>query len=106
MSKQIPHGDADRYCPLWRKPMSKVCHTCPWWICVSGANPQTGERIDRWECAIAMMPILQVETAKEVRQGAAATESFRNEVVRRADGVRPAPSLAVGGPSVGLIGQE
>ena len=89
MNKQIPRGDEDRFCPLWRKAMSKVCHTCPWWVCVSGQNPQTGQRIDRWECAIAMMPILQVETAQQVRQGAAATESFRNEVVKRADGVRP-----------------
>lgn len=88
--------------------MSKVCHTCPWWICVSGANPQTGERVDRWECAIAMMPLLQVETAKEVRQGAAATESFRNEVVKRADGVRPAVGhdVAIKQDRVALIGRS
>jgi hypothetical protein len=33
-------------------------------------------------CAISAMPMLQIEVAKEARQGAAATESFRNEMVR------------------------
>jgi hypothetical protein len=46
-----------------------------------GVNPNTGKEIDEWICAITAMPMLQIEVAKEVRQGAAATESFRNEVV-------------------------
>lgn len=46
-----------------------------------GTNPNTGKEIDEWICAVAAMPMLQIEVAKEVRQGAAATESFRNEVV-------------------------
>jgi hypothetical protein len=47
-------------------------------------NPNTGEEIDRWDCAISFLPILLIEAAKEARQGAAATESFRNEMVRLA----------------------
>lgn len=54
-----------------------------------GKNPNTGQDADRWDCAIALMPMLQIETAQQARHGAAATESFRNEVVKRADGVRP-----------------
>jgi hypothetical protein len=46
-----------------------------------GTNPNTGKEVDEWMCAITAMPMLQVEVAKETRQGAAATESFRNEVV-------------------------
>ena len=40
-------------------------------------------------CAVTALPMLQIEVAKEVRQGAAATESFRNEVV----GVAQAPQV-------------
>jgi hypothetical protein len=40
-------------------------------------------------CAISAMPMLQIEVAKEARQGAAATESFRNEMVRAQAEVLP-----------------
>ena len=33
-------------------------------------------------CAVTALPMLQIEVAKETRQGAAATESFRNEMVK------------------------
>lgn len=82
MTDQIPHGPAHLYCPDWKKPMSKVCHTCPLWVQMRGKNPNTGDDVDRWNCAKAFMPLLQVEIAKEVRQGAAATESFRNVISR------------------------
>ena len=65
--------------------METVCHRCPWWTQVRGVNPNTGEEADRWDCAIALMPMLSIEVAKETRQAGAATESFRNEVVARAD---------------------
>lgn len=45
-------------------------------------HPQTGKEIDDWACAIAWMPVLQIETAQQTRQVGAATESFRNEMVR------------------------
>jgi hypothetical protein len=54
---------------------------CPWYVRVSGTNPNTGEDIDSWNCAIAWMPMLQINVANEARKGVAATESFRNEVV-------------------------
>ncbi len=80
--KQIPIGPAHLTCPMHRKAMAKVCHTCPWWTQIRGKSPQSKEEIDRWDCAIALMPLLHVEVAQQVRQGAAATESFRNEMVR------------------------
>jgi hypothetical protein len=49
-----------------------------------GTHPQTGAEIDEWMCAISAMPMLQIEVAKQARSGAAATESFRNEVVKTA----------------------
>jgi len=79
---KIPHGDEGLICPLHQKDMSEVCHKCPWWTRIQGKNPQSEEMIDDWRCAVAMLPMLLVNTAQEVRQGAAAQESFRNEFVK------------------------
>lgn len=87
--RQVPMGPENLVCPFHKKKMSDVCHKCPLWTCLRGANPQTGENMDRWDCAVAQLPLLMIETSQQVRQGAAATESFRNEVARRADSVRP-----------------
>lgn len=75
---QAPKGS---YCPLWRKDISKVCHTCEWYTMVRGQHPQTEQIIDQYGCAMAWAPTLLVNAAKEARQGAAATESFRNTMV-------------------------
>lgn len=58
---------------------------CPWYTCVRGRDNNTGEDIDEWRCAIAWLPMLTINTANESRQGAAATESFRNEMTRQRD---------------------
>lgn len=92
MAMQVPHGPDHMRCPLWHKAMSKVCHTCPWWTQIRGKSPQTGEEIDRWDCAIAHMPILQIEVANMVRGTRAATESMRNEIVVRMDNPNPLPA--------------
>jgi len=55
---------------------------CAWFTCLRGTHPQTGQEIDEWMCAVSALPMLQIEVAKEARQGAAATESFRNEMVK------------------------
>ena len=46
-----------------------------------GKDPQTGDLIDEWGCAISWTPILLVENAQASRETGAAIESFRNEVV-------------------------
>jgi hypothetical protein len=46
-----------------------------------GQNPQTGEEVDEMGCAIAWMPVLQVEVARTNRGTSSAVESFRNEMV-------------------------
>lgn len=61
----------------------KVCReTCRWYIQLRGKHPQTEQEIDEWGCAVSWLPILLIENAQEVRQGAAAVESFRNEMVK------------------------
>jgi hypothetical protein len=76
---------ADMKCPQWQKPMNKVCPTCPWWQQVRGINPQTGNEVDGFNCAIALLPMLLIDNARMTRGVQAATEGMRNEVVKRMD---------------------
>lgn len=69
-----------KFCPLIKKDC--VGLQCNWMVQLRGKHPQTGADIDEWDCSMKWLPVLLIENAKEVRQGAAATESFRNEMVR------------------------
>ena len=55
---------------------------CTWFTQLRGNNPNTGEPIDEWGCAIAWIPVLLIENSQQQRQTGAAVESFRNEVVK------------------------
>jgi len=68
-----------KLCPLLKKDC--VGLQCSWYTQVRGTHPQTGQEVDEWACAITWTPVLLIETAKEVRQGAAAAESMRNDLV-------------------------
>lgn len=82
MDNPIPRGPEHLNCPDWQKPMSEVCHKCPLWTHIRGSNPNTGEDVNRWSCAKAMAPLLQIEGNMQTRQLGAAIESFRNEMVK------------------------
>jgi hypothetical protein len=66
-------------CPLLKKPC--IEHACAFYTHITGTNPNTGKQVDEFGCAVSWLPFLILETAKETRQGAAAVESFRNEMV-------------------------
>jgi hypothetical protein len=68
------------HCPLLKK--ACIEHRCRWYIQLLGSDPQTGEQLNKWGCAIEFLPVLLIENAKEVRQTAAAVESTRNENAR------------------------
>lgn len=68
------------FCPLIQGTCKQF--DCLFWTQLRGTHPQTGAEIDEYDCAVRWLPILLIENAKEVRQGAAAVESFRNHVVR------------------------
>lgn len=55
---------------------------CTWFTRIRGVNPNTGEELDDYGCAIAWMPVLMVENSQQQRQTGAAVESFRNEMVK------------------------
>ena len=68
-------------CPLDSfKPCRQL--DCGWFMKVRGTNPNTGEELDEWGCAIAWMPVLMIENSQQQRQTGAAVESFRNEMVQ------------------------
>jgi hypothetical protein len=87
MSAQRPLGPQDLDCPFWRKSMAKVCHRCPLWTRLLMQHPQTGEQVDRWDCAIALAVVTGVEAGHRTNQLCAVVEDARNNLVRALDGV-------------------
>lgn len=75
--EQIKPG---KFCPLIRKDC--VGLKCSWYTQVRGYNPNTGEDVDNWACAIAWMPVLTIENSQQQRSTSHAVESFRNEMVK------------------------
>lgn len=47
-----------------------------------GKNPNTGEEINRFDCAVSWLPMLLIEGSQQTRQAGSAIESFRNEMVK------------------------
>jgi hypothetical protein len=71
------------YCPLLKK--GCIEDKCVWFCQVRGVNPNTGEPLEQWQCAISLLPFLMIENSQQQRSTAAAVESFRNETVTRND---------------------
>lgn len=55
---------------------------CAWFMKISGKNPNTGDDVDDWGCAVTWIPILVIENSLQQRHTGAAVESFRNEMVK------------------------
>jgi hypothetical protein len=79
-------------CPLLRKPCIEA--DCKFWTHLLGKDPQTGGPIDRFDCAVAYLPILLVEASRNIIGVQAATESARNEIIDRQDILNRAVALA------------
>ena len=73
-------------CPLLNKSCVKL--ECAWFIKIRGTDPNSGQDIDEWNCAVAWLPMLSINTANESRKTCAATESFRNEMVKQNEETR------------------
>ena len=72
---QLEQGN---FCPLVQGECKKL--ECVWFTRIAGTNPNTGESVDEYGCAVSWMPMLLIENAQQSRQAGAAVESFRNEV--------------------------
>jgi hypothetical protein len=69
-----------KYCPLIKKDCIGI--KCSWFMQIRGMNPNTGQEVNEWGCAVAWMPMLTIENSQQQRSTSAAVESFRNEVVK------------------------
>lgn len=76
----MPIFDPDGKCPLLNKKCIK--HQCIWYNMLQGKHPQTGLDVQEWGCSIAWLPLLLVENSSKLNGVQAATESFRNEMVK------------------------
>ena len=56
---------------------------CGWFIQIRGKHPQTGEEVDEYGCAMALMPMLMIENSRQTSHAGSAIESFRNEMVKQ-----------------------
>ena len=72
--------EREHWCPLIGEECMKL--KCEWFTQVRGTNPQTGEDVDEWSCAVSLLPMLLIENSQQQRQTGAAVESARNETVR------------------------
>ena len=73
--------EREHWCPLIGEECMKL--KCEWFTQVRGENPNTGEQVDEWGCAVTWLPMLLIENSQQQRQTGAAVESFRNETVKR-----------------------
>ena len=73
--KQTPLGPDDLKCPLLKKKMSEVCHSCPWW-CVINKTEGPSE----WRCSLSWLPELLVLNAQEQRTTAATVDKVAAEM--------------------------
>tara|TARA_A100001515_G_scaffold5499_1_gene4938 strand:+ start:303 stop:608 length:306 start_codon:yes stop_codon:yes gene_type:complete len=71
---------AGSFCPLIKKDCIEL--KCAWFTQLRGHNPNTGEEVDDWGCAVGWLPVLLVENSQQQRSTGAAVESFRNEMVK------------------------
>ena len=69
-----------KWCPLIKGKC--VEHKCAFYMQIMGQNPNTGESVNEWGCAIQFLPMLIIENSQQQRQTGAATESFRNEMTK------------------------
>ena len=70
-------------CPLLKGPC--IEHKCMWYTKLMGSNPQTGESIDEYSCAIKFLPLLVIENANEARKNTATLDKMREERVEVAN---------------------
>lgn len=58
---------------------------CPKFVHVQFVNPQNGEKVDKYGCADAFMPILTILNAQATHQAGASVDMLRGEVKEAGD---------------------
>jgi len=81
----------NKLCPLLKEPC--IEHQCKFYVHVTGEHPQTGAKMDTFDCSFAWLPALLIETSRRTTGVSASVESMRNEVVKRQDALNNAVAL-------------
>lgn len=68
--------ESGKFCPLIGKDCIGL--ECSWFTQIRGVNPNTGQDVDEWGCAITWLPILMIENSQQQRQTSLAVESLGN----------------------------
>lgn len=68
-------------CPLIQD--ACITHKCKWYKKILGTNPQTGQPMEEWDCAIGMLPLLLIENAMVGRQTGAEVNQVRHETIKQ-----------------------
>lgn len=83
---QKPRALPGTMCPLWRKDVSKVCHTCHLWdsirVRTASIPPQ---EYDHWDCTYRLHTLLLRDIGLATAGVRAATEERGNEICKRQD---------------------
>lgn len=66
-------------CPLRGKDVSKVCHVCAWYVLLEGIHPQTGERLNRWMCAVTAQVLTSIDAGRAAAETGATVQELRND---------------------------
>ena len=85
-------------CPLGSKceeVNDGVIHRCAWYTKLIGKDPQSEKEMDEWRCAIAWLPVMQVEVAQTNRGQTEALCSFRDETIKRQENFTALAVLAM-----------
>lgn len=91
------------YCPLIKEDCKGL--GCSWFTQLRGTNPNTGDPVDEWGCAVTWLPMLLIENSQMQRQTGSAVESFRNEMVRANEtSQKVLLAAALGDQGIKLIG--
>lgn len=88
MFEKLKDGE---FCPLIRN--ACITHKCKWYKKILGTNPQTGQAIEEYDCAIAMLPILLIENAMVGRQTGAEVQAVRKETIKQRTVIMAAMSV-------------
>ena len=75
--------EAIRVCPLGgqcERIVDGKLEICMWQVHLEGKNPQNGRDVDKKDCAMAVLPILLVQSAEASRQIASSADSVRNVI--------------------------
>ena len=68
------------FCPFIKKKCLE--YKCKFYIQIMGKNPNTGQDVNQWDCAVTWLPMLLIEGSQQTRQAGSAIESFRNEMLK------------------------